>query len=55
MQCVEDYVRYCCKFILDNCRRGGVLRGQHWREGEGEFGFVTKMIDKGAIERPEQV
>lgn len=20
MQCAEDYVRYCCKFILDNCR-----------------------------------
>lgn len=41
MQCAEDYVRYCCKFLLDNCRQ--------------DMDFVVKMIDATAIERLEQV
>lgn len=23
MQCAEDYVRFCCKFVLENCRWEG--------------------------------
>lgn len=41
MQCAEDYVRYCCKFLLENCK--------------SDLEFVTKMIDKTAVERLEQV
>eukprot|EP00798_Chlamydomonas_sp_ICE-L_P002360 gene2360-8668_t len=41
MQCAEDYVRYCCKFLLDNCR--------------ADMEFIVKMIDKNAITRLEQV
>uniref|UniRef100_A0A7S0RKV4 asparagine--tRNA ligase n=1 Tax=Chlamydomonas leiostraca TaxID=1034604 RepID=A0A7S0RKV4_9CHLO len=41
MQCAEDYVRFCCKFLLDNCRQ--------------DLEFVAKMIDSSAIERLEQV
>jgi asparaginyl-tRNA synthetase len=41
MQCAEDYVRFCCKHLLDTCRQ--------------DLDFITKMIDKGAIERLQQV
>lgn len=41
MRCAEDYVRYCCRFLLDNCRQ--------------DLEFIVKMIDKTAIERLEQV
>lgn len=41
MQCAEDYVRYCCRFLLDNCR--------------ADLEFVNKMIDNTAIARLEQV
>lgn len=41
MQCAEDYVRYCCKFLLENC--------------QGDLEFITKMIDKTAVERLQQV
>jgi asparaginyl-tRNA synthetase len=41
MQCAEDYVRYCCRYLLDNCRP--------------DLDFIVSMIDKGAIARLEQV
>lgn len=41
MQCAEDYVRYCCRFLLDNCRP--------------DLEFINKMIDKTSIARLEQV
>mmetsp|Transcript_36164 Transcript_36164/g.106823 ORF Transcript_36164/g.106823 Transcript_36164/m.106823 type:complete len:658 (-) Transcript_36164:132-2105(-) len=41
MQCAEDYVRFCCKYLLDTCRP--------------DLEFINKMIDKTAIERLEQV
>lgn len=41
MQCAEDYVRYCCRHLLDHC--------------QGDLAFVTSMIDKTAVERLEQV
>ena len=41
MQCAEDYVRFCCRFVLDNCRP--------------DLEFITKMIDSEAISRLEQV
>jgi len=34
-------VRYCCKFLLENC--------------QGDLEFITKMIDKTAVERLQQV
>lgn len=98
MQCAEDYVRYCCKFILDNCRWAHGESPDVWCgvRGQGsvavcvddmqcakdyvrysckfpldapsllspahsappprsDLEFITKMIDKGAIERLEQV
>ena len=41
MQCAEDYVRYCCRHLLDTCRP--------------DLDFIVSMVDKGAIERLEQV
>lgn len=41
MQCAEDYVRYCCRHLLDNCRP--------------DLEFINSMIDKTAIARLEQV
>jgi aspartyl/asparaginyl-tRNA synthetase len=41
MSCAEDYVRYCCKHLLEACR--------------GDLEFINSMIDKGAIARLEQV
>ncbi len=41
MQCAEDYVRFCCQFLLDNCRQ--------------DLEFIVKMVDKQALERLEQV
>lgn len=41
MTCAEDYVRYCCNYLLANCRT--------------DLEFIVKMIDKGAIDRLEQV
>ena len=37
MQCAEDYVRYCCQHLLDNCRyvRAGGTAG---RQGGGKGG-----------------
>mmetsp|Transcript_39810 Transcript_39810/g.100963 ORF Transcript_39810/g.100963 Transcript_39810/m.100963 type:complete len:623 (-) Transcript_39810:96-1964(-) len=41
MQCAEDYVRYCCKYLLANCMP--------------DLEFIVKMIDPTAIERLQQV
>ena len=41
MLCAEDYVRYCCNYLLNNCR--------------ADLEFIVKMIDKHALERLEQV
>jgi asparaginyl-tRNA synthetase len=41
MQCAEDYVRFCCRHLLDTCRP--------------DLEFITKMIDSEAINRLEQV
>ncbi|KAG7673083.1 hypothetical protein KSW81_006298 [Nannochloris sp. 'desiccata'] len=41
MTCAEDYVRYCCNYLLTNCR--------------GDLEFITKMVDKDAVSRLEQV
>jgi len=41
MVCAEDYVRFCCRFLLDNCR--------------SDLEFIAKMVDKTAIDRLEQV
>eukprot|EP00193_Tetraselmis_chui_P011899 CAMPEP_0177790698 /NCGR_PEP_ID=MMETSP0491_2-20121128/23502_1 /TAXON_ID=63592 /ORGANISM="Tetraselmis chuii, Strain PLY429" /LENGTH=585 /DNA_ID=CAMNT_0019312807 /DNA_START=170 /DNA_END=1928 /DNA_ORIENTATION=- len=41
MQCAEDYVRYCCKYLLANSMP--------------DLEFIVKMIDAGAIERLQQV
>lgn len=41
MQCAEDYVRFCCRHLLDTCRP--------------DLEFITKMIDSDAINRLEQV
>ncbi len=27
MQCAEDYVRFCCKWLLDNCKQVSCRRG----------------------------
>ncbi|KAG2442354.1 hypothetical protein HXX76_002440 [Chlamydomonas incerta] len=41
MQCAEDYVRYCCKFLLENCKP--------------DLEFINKMVDNTALARLEQV
>ncbi|KAL4441815.1 hypothetical protein ABPG77_003731 [Micractinium sp. CCAP 211/92] len=41
MQCAEDYVRFCCRYLLDHCRP--------------DLDFISSMIDKTAIARLEQV
>ena len=41
MTCAEEYVRYCCTHLLTHCRP--------------DLEFITKMIDKEAIGRLEQV
>lgn len=41
MQCAEDYVRYCCQFVLDNCG--------------SDLAFITQLIDKTAVERLQHV
>lgn len=41
MTCAEEYVRFCCKHVLEHCRP--------------DLEFITKMIDPHAIERLEQV
>lgn len=41
MSCAEDYVRFCCKHLLSHCR--------------SDLEFITKMIDKEAVSRLEQV
>lgn len=41
MKCAEDYVRFCCKHVLETCRP--------------DLEFITKMIDPEAINRLEQV
>ncbi|CAL5224923.1 g7691 [Coccomyxa viridis] len=41
MNCAEDYVRYCCKYLLETCPR--------------DMEFMTKMVDKGAMERLRMV
>lgn len=40
MRCAEDYVRFCCRWVLDRCR--------------ADLDFIVKMYDKGAVERLEQ-
>lgn len=41
MRCAEDYVRYCCRYILKHCMP--------------DLQFVTKMIDPTAVSRLEHV
>ncbi|KAL6755559.1 hypothetical protein V8C86DRAFT_207122 [Haematococcus lacustris] len=41
MQCAEDYVRFCCQYLLQHCRQ--------------DLDFIVKMVDAGAIARLEQV
>ena len=41
MQCAEDYVRSCCRHVLDTCR--------------ADLEFIAKMIDPTCIERLEAV
>ncbi|KAI8475840.1 MAG: hypothetical protein J3K34DRAFT_16650 [Monoraphidium minutum] len=41
MRCAEDYVRYCCRWVLDHCG--------------ADLAFITKMYDAGARDRLEQV
>ena len=41
MNCAEDYVRYCCRYLLEHCAP--------------DMAFVTKHVDKGATARLEQV
>jgi len=35
MLCAEDYVRFCCKHLLESCMP--------------DLQFITKMIDAGAL------
>jgi asparaginyl-tRNA synthetase len=41
MRCAEDYVRYCCQFLLDNC--------------PADLAFMEKMVDKACLERLRHV
>jgi asparaginyl-tRNA synthetase len=41
MQCAEDYVRFCCKYLLEHCMP--------------DLNFINKMIDSTAIARLQQV
>lgn len=41
MACAEDYVRHCCRHLLAACRP--------------DLDFMVKMVDKGCVERLEQV
>ncbi|WIA42435.1 hypothetical protein OEZ86_008432 [Tetradesmus obliquus] len=41
MRCAEDYVRYCCRFVLERCMP--------------DLQFIAKMIDPKAIERLQHV
>jgi asparaginyl-tRNA synthetase len=41
MRCAEDYVRYCCRFVLERCMP--------------DLQFIVKMIDPKAIERLQHV
>jgi asparaginyl-tRNA synthetase len=41
MQCAEDYVRYCCRFLLENCGP--------------DLEFINKMIDNTSLARLQQV
>jgi asparaginyl-tRNA synthetase len=41
MKCAEDYVRYCCQFLLERCLP--------------DLQFMESMIDKTCIERLKHV
>merc|ERR1711907_502242 len=41
MRCAEDYVRYCCQYLLDHCR--------------ADMEFFQKNVDKDCISRLENV
>lgn len=41
MQCAEDYVRFCAKYVLEQCMP--------------DLQFIVKMIDPTAITRLQQV
>lgn len=41
MRCAEDYVRFCCQFVLERCMP--------------DLQFIVKMIDKEAITRLQHV
>lgn len=41
MQCAEDYVKYCCKFLLDTCME--------------DLKFINDRLDKTCIARLQQV
>jgi len=41
MRCAEDYVRFCCRWVLDHC--------------QDDLAFIGKMYDPTALARLEQV
>ena len=41
MQCAEDYVRFCLKYVMEHCM--------------GDLEFMAKMYDKDAVNRVKQV
>lgn len=41
MRCAEDYVRYCCRWVLDHC--------------QADLDFITKMYDATVKDRLTQV
>ena len=41
MRCAEDYVRYCCRYVLERCMP--------------DLQFITRMIDATAISRLQHV
>eukprot|EP00301_Raphidiophrys_heterophryoidea_P011511 c17631_g1_i1.p1 GENE.c17631_g1_i1~~c17631_g1_i1.p1 ORF type:complete len:656 (-),score=176.68 c17631_g1_i1:166-2133(-) len=41
MQCAEDYVRFCCKYVLEHCR--------------ADLEFMAERIDSTCLARVEQV
>ena len=41
MQCAEDYVRFCCRYLLTNCK--------------SDMDFICKFIDSEAKDRLQKV
>eukprot|EP00884_Botryococcus_braunii_P020518 jgi/Botrbrau1/714/Bobra.160_2s0037.1 len=51
MQCAEDYVQFCCNFLLQNCS-GSDSTGCRCR---ADLEFIAKVIDPAAVERLKAV